>query len=51
MYICLCVDAEISMEQLKEDSNAYDTKLDDDTIKKVNEVYLCRFYIDPTKRY
>jgi len=48
-HVCSTIIGATSMDQLKEDLNAYDTKLDDETIKKINEVYA--EYIDPTKRY
>ena len=38
-----------TLEQLNEDIKAYDIKLDDETMKKINDVY--KKYTDPTKAY
>lgn len=38
-----------TIEQLKEDINAYDIKLDEETLEKISKVY--KRYTDPTKAY
>jgi len=48
-HVCSTIIGATSIPQLDENIKAYDIKLDDDTLDKINDVY--KKYTDPTKAY
>lgn len=48
-HVCSTIIGATKLDQLKEDIESYDVKLDEDTLKEIHEVY--KKYTDPTKAY
>jgi len=48
-HVCSSIIGATQLDQLKEDIESYDVKLDDDILKQIHEVY--KKYTDPTKAY
>lgn len=48
-HVCSTIVGATQLDQLKEDIESYDVKLDDDILKQIHQVY--KKYTDPTKAY